>query len=58
MLPEVLLLRLGDSTALLVTDLDDLPENLVKLLNVLIRTIHVCEGNIEERVHDDSSQVD
>ena len=36
MLPQVFLLLLSNSTALLVTDLDDLIENVVELLDVLI----------------------
>ena len=57
MLPEVLLLTLGDSTALLVANLDYLRQNLVKLLYVLVRSFLVREGHIEERVHNVRSQV-
>ena len=57
MLPEVFLLALCYTTALLVANLDYLRQNLVKLLDVLVRSLLVCEGHIEERVHDVRSQV-
>ena len=59
MLPEVFLLTLGDMTALLVTYLDDVSENLVKLLNMLVRSLHLIrKRDIEERVHDVSAEID
>ena len=39
--PEILLLTLRYTTALLIADLNDLTKNVVKLLDVLIRTVHV-----------------
>ena len=57
-LPEVFLLTLGDMTALLVTYLDDVSENLVKLLDVLVRSLHlVRERDIKERVDDVSAEI-
>ena len=41
MLPEILLLTLRYTTALFVANLDYLTKNVVKLLDVLIRTVHV-----------------
>ena len=58
MLPEIFLFLLGDSTALLVTNLDYLKEDFIKLLYVLIGTIHVCEGHIEKRVDNICAKVD
>ena len=58
MLPEVFLLPLRDSTTLFVANLDDVRENLVKLLNVLIRSFLVRERDIKKRMHDVSTQID
>ena len=57
MLPEVFLLPLRDSTALFVADLDDVRENLIKLLNVLIGSFLVRKCDIKERMHDVSTQI-
>ena len=58
MLPEVFLLALGDMAALLVTYLDDISENLVKLLDVLVRSLHLIgERDIKERVNDVSAEI-
>ena len=58
MLPDILLLSLGDSAALSITDLDQLAQDIIKLLDVLIRSIHVLEVEIEQSVHDICAKVD
>ena len=57
MLPQVFLLLLGNPATLLVTYFDDLGQNVVKLFNVFVRSLHVLEGIVEERVHNVGAQV-
>ena len=57
MLPEVFLLSLGDMAALFVAYLDDVGENLVKLLDVLVGPLLVRKRDIEERVYDVSAEI-
>ena len=58
MVPEVFLFTLGDPAALLITNLNDLAEDFVKLLNMLIRSIHILECHIEKSVNDISAEID
>ncbi len=52
MVPQVFLLLLGNSAALLVTDFNHLREYVIKLFDMLVRSLHILERIIEESVHD------
>ena len=51
------MLLLGNPTTLLVTYFNDLRQDVVKLFNVLVGSLHVLEGIVEEGVHDVSAKV-
>ena len=57
MLPEVFLLTLCDSTALLVAYLYDVSQDIIELLYMLVRPLLIRESHIEKSVHNVRAQV-